>query len=310
MGLGHSHDHSHTPPASATGPDREEHRRALKLALALTGSFTVIELVGGLLTGSLALLADAVHMLSDNLSLALALVAISLASRPPTPQRSFGWQRAEILAALANGIALLAVSAWILWEAGHRLGSPQEIEGAGVLIVAVAGAVVNLLAFRILSPGSDSSLNIEGAVKHVLADLAGSVGVIVAAVIVLTTGWEQADAVVAGLIAILIVLSAIPLIRGAGRILLEQTPEGLDAEQVGRSIASIDGVRGVHDLHIWTITSGFPAMSAHVLVGAGVDCHLKRLEVEALLRDRYALSHTTLQMEHEVPEGPIQLTRD
>ncbi len=267
----------------------------------------LVEVAGGLITGSLALLADAVHMLSDNVSLLLALIAIGLAARPPTPQRSFGWQRAEILAALANGVILLVVSAWILYEAIRRFESPEEVAGVGMLAVATAGAIVNVVAFRILSPGSGESLNVAGAMRHVLADLAGSVGAIAAAIVIITTGWEQADPIIGALIAVLVGFSAIPIIRDSARILLEEAPAGLDASEIGRAMAAAPGVESVHDLHVWTITSGFPALSAHVVVGTEEDCHARRHELEGLLADRFGLDHTTLQMDHAEPGGLLQV---
>lgn len=303
-----AHAHAHQEPGAAgSGPDRTANRKALRTALALTLGFTVVEIVGGILTGSLALLADAVHMISDNLSLGLALVAIRLAERPPTPQRSYGYQRAEILAALVNGLALLAVSAWILWEAYHRLEQPDEVLGAGMLAVATAGLIVNVIAFRILSPGAGESLNVAGALRHVLADMAGSIGAIAAAVVILTTGFDEADPIIGALIAVLIAISAIPIVRDSVRILLEQAPPGIDVEEIGRTLAAHPGVNEVHDLHVWTITSGFPALSAHVVVGAEEDCHARRHELEALLADRFEIEHTTLQMDHVTPQRLIQV---
>jgi cobalt-zinc-cadmium efflux system protein len=308
MGLGHAHDHgSGAGAAAAGGLDRRTHRRALRLALSLTVIFTAVELTAALLTGSLALLADAVHMLSDNLSLGLALLALGLASHPPTPQRSFGLGRAEILAALVNGIALLAVAGWIIWEAIGRLSEPSEVPGLPILLVAAAGLLVNLIAARILAPGARESLNLAGAMRHVLADLAGSVGVIVAAIVVLTTGWQQADPLIGAMIAVLIALSAAPIIRDSVRVLLEQAPAGLDAGEVGRAMAAAPGIVEVHDLHVWTITSGFPALAAHVLVAPGDDCHARRRELEELLRERFGIDHTTLQLDHTPRESLLQL---
>jgi cobalt-zinc-cadmium efflux system protein len=295
MGLGHAHDDA-APPAG--GLDRRAHRRALSRALALTVGFTVVELVGALLTGSLALLADAVHMLSDNVSLGLALLALGLASRPPTPQRSFGLGRAEILAALVNGVALFAVAGWIVWEAINRLSEPSEVPGVPILLIASAGLLVNVLAAWILAAGARESLNLAGAMRHVLADLAGSVGVIIAALIVITTGWERADPLIGGLIAVLIAFSAAPIVRDSVRILLEQAPGEPEAGEVGRAMAAAPGIVEVHDLHVWTITSGFPALAAHVLVAPDDDCHARRRELEALLRERFGIDHTTLQVDH------------
>jgi cobalt-zinc-cadmium efflux system protein len=304
--MAHAHRHDR-PQAAGSGPDRTANRKALRTAFGLTLGFTVVEIAGGLLTGSLALLADAVHMISDNLSLGLALVAIRLAQRPPTPQRSFGYQRAEILAALVNGLALIAVSIWILYEAYRRLEQPEEVLGVGMLAVALAGLVVNLVAFRILSPGAEENLNMAGALRHVLADLAGSVGAIVAALVIVTTGFDEADPIIGALIAVLIGVSAIPIVRDSMRILLEQAPKGVDVAQVGRALAAHPGVSQVHDLHVWTITSGFPALSAHVVVGTEEDCHARRHELEELLADRFGIEHTTLQMDHVPPQRLLQV---
>ncbi|MGH2985275.1 MAG: cation diffusion facilitator family transporter [Solirubrobacterales bacterium] len=273
--------------------------RALRITLALTASFTLVEVVGGFVTGSLALLADAAHMMSDNVSLGIALFAAWLAGRPADPSRTFGFRRAEILAALFNGVTLVAISIWIFIEAVDRFGDPPEVEAGLMLGIALAGLAVNLLAARILKRHSAGSLNVSAALRHVLADLLGSVGVIVAAVLILSTGWEYADPAVGVLIGILVLASSWGILRDSTQILLEGSPPDTDVEEVGRAICSVDGVREVHDLHVWTITSGFPALAAHVLVGRDTDCHAKRRELEAMLRERFGLDHTTLQVDHE-----------
>lgn len=273
-------------------------RRALSGALVLIATFMVVEVVVGLLADSLAVLADAGHMLSDTASLGLALFAAWLAARPATPQRSFGYRRAEILAALVNGVCLVVVAIWIVVEAVSRISNPPDVNGAWVLVVGSIGLLVNLAAAGLLSRAGSKSLNVRAALLHVLADLWGSVGVIVAGIVVLTTGWELADPLVALLIAGLIVISAWRLIRESVAILLEETPAGMSAEEVGRAIVGLDGVVEVHDLHIWTITSGFPALSAHVLVAPGADCHGLRRHIEVVLRDRFDLDHSTLQVDH------------
>ena len=278
---------------------REGSVKALRLTLVLTATFTVVEVVGGLVAGSLALLADAAHMLSDNASLGIALFAAWLAGRPAGPSRTFGYRRAEILAALFNGVTLVALSIWIFIEAAERLGDPPEVEAGLMLGIAVAGLLVNLTAARILQRHSAESLNVSAALRHVLADLLGSLGVIAAAVIILTTGWEYADPAVSVLIGVLVLGSSWGILRDSTQILLEGSPPGTDVQEVGRAMAAMAGVTQVHDLHVWTITSGFPALAAHVLVGRDVDCHLKRLELEAMLRDRFGLEHTTLQVDHE-----------
>jgi len=285
--------------AHAHARAREGSVKALRLTLVLTATFTVVEVVGGLVAGSLALLADAAHMLSDNASLGIALFAAWLAWRPAGPSRTFGYRRAEILAALFNGVTLVALSIWIFIEAAERLGDPPEVEAGLMLGIAVTGLVVNLVAARILQRHSAESLNVSAALRHVLADLLGSLGVIVAAVIILTTGWEYADPAVSVLIGVLVLGSSWGILRDSTQILLEGSPPGTDVQEVGRAMAAMAGVTQVHDLHVWTITSGFPALAAHVLVGRDVDCHLKRLELEAMLRDRFGLEHTTLQVDHE-----------
>jgi cobalt-zinc-cadmium efflux system protein len=273
-------------------------RRALAGALALVAAFMVVEVVAGVLAGSLAVLADAGHMLSDAASLALALFAAWLAARPPTPQRSFGYRRAEILAALGNGVLLVVVAIWIFVEAGRRFSDPPDVAGGWVLVVGAIGLAVNLAAAGVLHRAGSHSLNVRGALLHVLADLWGSVGVIVAGVVILTTGWELADPLVAMLIGVLVLASAWRLLGESVSILLEMTPKGLTAEDVGRAILGVPRVVQVHDLHVWTITSGFPALSAHVLVEPGADCHAIRREIEAVLRERFELEHTTLQVDH------------
>jgi cobalt-zinc-cadmium efflux system protein len=284
-------------------------RRALIAVLALVATFTVVELVGGLVTGSLALLADAGHMFADTGAIGLALFASWLAVRPATAQRSFGFRRAEILAALVNGIALVAVALWIFVEAFDRLGHPPEVLAGWVLAVALIGLGVNALAAWILASSAGASLNVKAAYRHVLADLAGSVGVIAAALVILTTGWRYADPLVGLGIGLLVLGSSWTILRDSVAILLESTPAGIDAREVGRRMANADGVVEVHDLHIWTITSGFPALSAHVLVRAGDDCHARRRELEALLEDEFGLRHTTLQVEHVAEPARLQITR-
>lgn len=282
---------------------RQEHRlagdrRALAGALALILVFAVVEVVAGYLAGSLALLADAGHMLSDAGSLGLALFAAWLGSRPATPDRSFGYRRAEILAALANGAALVAVAIWIVVEAVQRLRDPLEPSGGWVLAVGVAGLALNVGAARLLHRRGSGSLNVQGALRHVLADALGSVGVIAAGAIVLLTGWRYADPLVAVGIAGLVLASSWTLLRDSVGILLESAPRELDAEDVGRAMIDVEDVSEVHDLHVWTITSGFPSLSAHVLVAPDADCHAKRRELERLLAERFGLTHTTLQVDH------------
>jgi cobalt-zinc-cadmium efflux system protein len=302
------HAHAGHGHAHGLGARSAADRRALGAALALVLGFAVVEVAGGLLAGSLALLADAAHMLSDSFSLALALGASWLAGRPATPARTFGYRRAEILAALANGALLVALAVWIVVEAVRRLGSPPDVAGGAMLAVGAVGLAVNLVAARILWRAGGESLNVRAALRHVLADLLGSVGVLVAAVLVLVAGWERADPIVSIAIALLVLASAWGVLRDAAGILLESAPAGLDVEQLGNAMATHPGVVGVHDLHVWTITSGFPSLSAHVVVDPGADCHEIRAELESLLRERFELEHTTLQVEHA--QGLVQIRRD
>jgi len=285
------HDHAHEHRL-------EGDRRALAGALALIAAFTVVEVVVGYLADSLALLADAGHMLGDVGSLALALFAAWLGARPATPERSFGYRRAEILAALANGVALVLISIWIVVEAVGRLRNPVEPLGGWVLTVGVVGLALNLGAASVLHRRGSESLNVQGALRHVLADALGSVGVILSGAIVLLTGWSYADPLVALGIAGLVLASSWTILRDSIGILLESTPRGLDAEEIGRAMVEVDGVREVHDLHVWTITSGFASLSAHVLVSPDADCHAKRRELERVLEERFDLTHTTLQVDH------------
>jgi cobalt-zinc-cadmium efflux system protein len=275
--------------------------------LALTLALTVVEAIGGVWTGSLALLADAGHMLADDASLALALLAFWIARKPPTPERSFGYRRAEILAALANGVALVAIAIWVFVEAARRLSDPPEILGGWMLAVAVVGLIGNGVAAAVLARADATNLNLRAAFRHVLADLLGSVGAIVAAAIVLLTGWLQADAVVGMVIGALILLTSWSILRDSVTILLEATPREVDPRAVGLALSRAPGVVEVHDLHIWTITSGFPALSAHVLVGQHEDCHGRRRELEALLSQRFGIAHTTLQVEHADREELLEI---
>ena len=296
--MGHDHDHA-----------RVESRRALAGALVLTASYTVVEVVGGLYSGSLALLADAVHMLSDNIALGLALVAAWLAAKPATPERTYGYKRAEVLAALANGVLLVALSTWIFVEAATRLRDSGEVLGGWMLAIALVGIGVNVASGLVLWRARSSSLNVDAAFRHVFADLLGSLGVAVAAVVILATGWVEADPLVSILIGLLVLASTWTILRDSTAILLESTPRGIDAAALGRRLAAAPGVVEVHDLHVWTITSGFPALSAHVLVRSGEDCHGRRRELERLLEIEFGIEHTTLQVDHADAGGLVEIGR-
>ena len=294
-GGGHAHHH------------RAASRRALTAVLTLTVGFTVVEVVGGFLTDSLALLADAGHMLSDTFAIGLALVALTLAARPSTARRSFGFQRAEILAAFVNGLTLVLIGGWIVWEAVGRFRDPPDVLGGWMLAVAAVGLAVNVSSAAILMRSEHESLNMQAALRHVLADLLGSLGVIIAAVVILLTGWTIVDPLVSVAIAILILGSAWGVLRDSTAILMEATPSAVDADAVARTITEIPGVTSVHDLHVWTITSGFDALSAHVLVGRREDCHGLRRDIEQALAARFGITHTTLQVEHDASEALIEL---
>jgi cobalt-zinc-cadmium efflux system protein len=288
-----NHDHAAVLP---------DDRRALAGALALIAAFMAGEVVAGLIAGSLALLADAGHMLTDAAALGLALVAASLARRPAGGRWTFGFRRVEILAAQLNGLTLLLVGAWIVYEAIRRLIDPRDVAGGVVLAVALAGIVVNLAATGLLSRASRTSLNVRGAFLHILTDLAAFVGTAVAGALVLIAGWNRVDAIASVGVAALMFWSAATLLRESTAIFLERSPAGVDPEEVGRAIVGEEGVVEVHDLHVWTVTSGFPALSAHVLVRRDADCHALRRGLERMLQERFGLDHTTLQVDH-VPEA-------
>jgi cobalt-zinc-cadmium efflux system protein len=294
-----SHAHAHEPEAGRS-------TTALAVTLFLIGGYTIVEFVGGLLTDSLALLADAGHMLADVTAIALALFAGWLSRKPATLQRSFGYRRAEILAALANGVALVAISIWIFLEAAQRLDNPPHVLGGWMLAIAAVGLGINLAAAFILRDHG-GNLNVQAAFRHVIADTLGSLGTVAAGLVILTTGWRYADPLVGTAIGLLILLSSWTILRDSIRILLEATPAGIDASEVGRRMAAAEGVVEVHDLHIWTITSGFAALSAHVLVRGGDDCHARRRELESMLAREFGLEHTTLQVDHVGEHTGLQI---
>ncbi|HET7571966.1 MAG TPA: cation diffusion facilitator family transporter [Gaiellaceae bacterium] len=287
-GDGHAHGHA----------GRDADRRALAIALALILAFMAAEVAAGLLSGSLALLADAGHMLSDAAALAGSLYAARVATRPARGVWTFGFGRAEILAAQANGATLLVVALLIVYTAVRRLISPPEVEGLVVLVVACAGIAVNLAATGVLSRASRESLNVRGAFLHVATDLAAFVGTAVAGALVLATGWNRFDPIAGLLVAGLMLYASWTLLRESGRVFLEASPAGIQPAEVAAALAEDDDVVEVHDLHVWTVTSGFPALAAHVLVAPGADCHGARRRLEQVLRDRFDLRHTTLQVDH------------
>jgi cobalt-zinc-cadmium efflux system protein len=285
----HAHDHGERLPGD---------RRALTLALALIACFTVVEVAAGFLAGSLALLADAGHMLADAAALGGALFAAWMAARPARGRWTFGFRRAEILAAQANGILLVLLGVWIVYAAIRRLVSPSAVEGEIVLGVGLAGIVVSLAATAILARASRESLNVRGAFLHVAADVVAFTGTSIAGLLVVLTGWDRWDPLAGLAVAVLIFLAAFGLLRESAQIFLEAAPGDIDPDAVGRALASEPHVVEVHDLHVWTVTSGFPTLSAHVLVEPAADCHAVRRSLERVLADRFELTHTTLQVEH------------
>ena len=284
------HAHRHGAAADA---------RKLAVALALILAFMAVEVVAGIVAGSLALLSDAAHMLTDAAAIGLSLVAARLAARPAKGAMTYGLGRAEILSAQANGVTLLVIAAFVAYEGVRRLVSPPDVDGALVLGVALAGIVVNVAAAWILARAERRSLNVEGSLQHVLTDLYAFAGTAIAAIVILATGFDRADAIASLAIAALMVRSGYGLVRASGRVFLEAAPEGVDPNAIGRALAGQPGVVEVHDLHVWEVTSGFPALSAHVLVGAEADCHAARLALATLLRERFHIEHATLQVEHE-----------
>lgn len=293
------HDHAGHRHENPEQPAERVNRRPLVIALAITATFLVAEVIGGLLTNSLALLADAGHMATDVAALALSLFAIWLARRPATPERSFGFYRAEVLAALVNAATLVAISLYIFWEAFQRLGEPPEVEGGLMLAVAIAGLGANAASAWVLMRGGghEENLNTRGAFLHVVGDMLGSVGAIVAALIMVATGWYLADPILSAGIGGLILWSSWRLLRESADVLLEATPKGIEPAEVRTALTACPGVAGVHDLHVWTVTSGLIAMSGHVEVSGGRDWHNVLVELTTLLRDQFGVAHVTLQPE-------------
>jgi cobalt-zinc-cadmium efflux system protein len=290
--VGHHHGHDH-------GVSSDADSRKLALALALILGFMCVEVAVGVIASSLALLSDAAHMLTDAGALALSLVAIRLAKRPAAGAMTYGLKRSEILAAAINGSTLLVLGLLIVYEGIRRLIDPPEVEGGLVLAVAIVGIAVNLAATLILARANRRSLNVEGAFQHILTDLAAFVATAIAGAVIVLTGFGRADGIAALFVAALMLRAAYMLLRESGRVFLEASPRGLDPNEIGRRMAAHPGVAEVHDLHVWEVTSGFPALSAHVLVGDETDCHDVRRTLESLLHDEFGIEHTTLQVEHE-----------
>lgn len=285
--------HAHTTAASAG----KRHIRPLVIAFGLTAAYMVVEFVVGFSVNSLALISDAAHMGTDVLGLGMALAAITLANRKTTAQRTYGLYRLEVLAALANGVLLFGVAGYVIYEAIQRFSDPPEVPGIPLLITAVFGLTINIISFRLLSSGSKESLNLKGASLEVLGDLLGSIGVIVAAIILFTTGWPYADPIIGVGIGLFILPRTWQLTRQALRILLEVAPPNINIAEVTSQVLAIDGVKAVHDLHVWTITSGMESASGHIVVEQGADYPSILTEVRALLREKYHVEHATIQCE-------------
>ncbi|MGW0185929.1 cation diffusion facilitator family transporter [Streptomyces sp. NPDC003362] len=299
MGAGHDHGHAHGAPV--TGTAAAAYRGRLRIALAITLTVMVVEIVGGLLADSLALIADAAHMATDALGLGMALLAIHFANLPPTQNRTFGYARAEILAALANCLLLFGVGGYVLYEAVQRFVTPADTEGGVTLVFGGIGLIANMISLTLLMRGQRESLNVRGAFLEVAADALGSVAVLVAAVVILTTGWQAADPIASLVIALMIAPRTWKLLRETLDVLLESAPKDVDMADVRAHILALDGVEDVHDLHAWTITSGMPVLSAHVVVRSDVLSaigHEKMLhELQGCLGHHFDVEHCTFQLE-------------
>jgi cobalt-zinc-cadmium efflux system protein len=313
VSAGHGHGHGQGQAAGVSAD-----RKLLGGALALILGFMVAEVIVGFAAGSLALITDAAHMLTDAIAIALALLAIRLAAKPPAGGFTYGFKRVEILSAQANGITLLLLAAYFVYEAVARLIHPPEVKGALVLVTGVVGIAVNLVATWLISKANRASLNVEGAFQHILNDLFAFIATAIAGLVVLLTGFTRADAIAAFVVAVLMLKAGISLVRDSGRIFLEAAPIAIDPQALGAELCAVPGVVEVHDLHVWEITSGEPAASAHILVAEGLDCHQIRVDIEEVLAERHQLTHSTLQVDHAAagqrPEhctdshGPVHTT--
>lgn len=305
MGAGQSHSATTSAITSAG-----RHKKRLAAALGLTVAFMIVEVVGGLWTGSLALLADAAHMLTDAGGLVLALVAIRFSERPATPQNTYGYVRMEVLSALANAVVLLLLTIYIFYEAYERFLNPPPILGGPMLIVAMFGLTVNLISMKLLSAGSSESLNVKGAYFEVLGDMLGSLGVIVAAGVVMLTGWALADPIIGAGIGLLILPRTWTLLKQAIHILMEGTPPEIDMPMLENELINIPGVDAIHDLHVWTISSGVDAMSCHIVVNDMSEARTILSRARAIMEEKFGLSHVTIQIDdramHE-SENPMKI---
>jgi cobalt-zinc-cadmium efflux system protein len=297
--VGHGHDHSHAGHGHDHAISADADRRKLGIALGLILAFMAVEVAVGIAASSLALLSDAAHMLTDAAAIALALVAIRLARRPARGAFTFGLKRAEILSAQFNGATLLVLGLLVVVEGVRRIVNPPDVEGGAVLIVALVGIAVNVAATSVLAGANRQSLNVEGAYQHLLTDLAAFVATAIAGAVVLLTGFRQADGIAALFVAAIMLYASYGLLRESGRIFLEAAPRGMDVGEIGHALAAMPGVVEVHDLHVWEVSSGFPALAAHVVVGRDCDCHHARAALQEMLQVRFAIDHATLQMDHQ-----------
>ena len=286
-------------PVHNHSENRSAQQKNLLIVLLMTGTFMVIEVVGGLLTGSLALLADAGHMLTDVAALGLSAFAMWMAARPSTPEKSYGYHRAEILAAVINAVVLLLLSVWIIYEAYRRVFEPSRVLGVPMLLIGIVGLAVNIASMKLLADGSASSLNVQSAYLEVLSDAISSCAVILGGGIIWMTGWVLIDPLLSAGISVFIMWRTWELLSQSVHVLMEGVPTHLDAKQVGQAMAGVPGVKGIHDLHIWTITSGMDALSAHVVVPLEEDRDAVLGRLQSLLRDQWKIEHATLQIVEE-----------
>ncbi|WP_018161848.1 cation diffusion facilitator family transporter [Smaragdicoccus niigatensis] len=291
------HDHDHGGSSHTHGATADSDQRWLGGALAVLAAFMAGEVIVGIVSGSLALISDAAHMLTDAASIALAMWTIRLAQRPASGRMTYGWKRAEILSAQANGVTLLILAAFLGFESIRRLFSPSEVTGVLVLVTALVGVVVNIAATWMISRANRTSLNIEGAFQHILNDLFAFIATAIAGVIILVTGFARADSIASLIVVVLMIKAGVELVAKASRVFLEAAPKHLDPAVIGREMVSHEHVVEVHDLHIWEITSGSPALSAHVLLKPGGDSHGVRVVLAAMLLEKHGIDHTTLQVE-------------
>jgi cobalt-zinc-cadmium efflux system protein len=297
--VAHGHDHTHGGHGHDHAISADADRRKLAIALGLILAFMAVEVAVGIAASSLALLSDAAHMLTDAAAIGLALVAIDLARRPARGAFTFGLKRAEILSAQFNGATLLVLGLLVVVEGVRRLFHPPDVAGGAVLALALAGVAVNLVATWVLAQASRESLNIEGAYRHLVTDLAAFIATAIAGAVILLTGFRQADGLAALFVAAIMLYAAYGLLRESGRIFLEAAPRGMDVQEIGLALAAVPGVVEVHDLHVWEVSSGFPALAAHVVVGRDCDCHHARSDLQVVLRERFGIDHATLQMDHQ-----------